>query len=549
MKTANWEKVLIVWALLIFLVLGCLWIEYPGLQYDETLFVFASYPRIPGSSHFQIDLFGRPFTVMLMPYMGGLKGWVYRVILHVAPGSAATLRLPVLLLGALTIFLLYRLTRRTLGAVTAVAAAWLTATDPTYLFTTRLDWGPVVIQRFCLVFGCFLIVRWHQEKQGRFAFAAFFIFGVALFDKISFHWLLVGLGVAALAVFPRELWQAIRGRALVLAVAGLMLGASPFLYYHRVQPAEKTSLGVSFETNPKKFLEKYWMLWRSLNGTVLQGWICKLSADQVADPPDAAARILYEWGDVRGRLAPSWFVPALMGACLLLPFSLRSRFGPAILFSLTFFVTAWVQMFVIEAGGSVHHVVLMYPFPQLFVAATVAFLHERIASRISLRAATSATIVIALLLVAGNVRSTAHQYAQILCYGSDAGWTDAIYPLSEYLKAQPAAQVVVIDWGIGTQLHFLSNNKMPQTGVPQVVEDTAEAGGRLEEWIDKPNILYVAYASDELRAFPKTQQLFRAMAASRGYELQLEKGFVDRNGRLIFHVYRLRGAGRESKPL
>jgi 4-amino-4-deoxy-L-arabinose transferase-like glycosyltransferase len=207
MKAANWEKFLIVWSLVTFLALGCIWIEYPGLHYDETLFVFASYPRIPGGSLFQIDLFGRPFTFMLMPYLGGLKGWIYRVILEVVPASALTARLPMLLLGALTIFLLYRLTRRTLGAVAALVAAWLTATDPTYLFTTRLDWGPVVIQRLCLVLGCFFVVRWHQERKDRFSFAAFFVFGVALFDKISFHWLLVGLTVGALAAFPRELWQ------------------------------------------------------------------------------------------------------------------------------------------------------------------------------------------------------------------------------------------------------------------------------------------------------------------------------------------------------
>ncbi len=549
MKTANWEKVLIVWAVLTFLVLGCLWSDYPGVHYDETLFVFASYPRIPGSSHFQIDFLGRPFTVMLMPYVGGLKGWVYRVILHVAPGSAATLRVPVLLFGAISIFLLYQLARRTLGTVAALVAAWLTATDPTYLFTTRLDWGPVVIQRLCLVLGCFLIVRWHQEKQGRFAFAAFFVFGVGLFVKVSFHWLLVGLGVASLIVFPRELWRGIRTRTLTLAIAGSLLGAYPFLYYRWLQPAAETSLGVTFETNPQKFLEKYWMLKRSFDGTVLQGWICQLSAEQVADPPDAVARVLYGLGDFQGRLRPSWFLPALLASFLLLPLSLRSRYGPAILFSLVFCVTAWVQMFVIEAGGSVHHVVLMYPFPHLFVAATVAFLHEGIASRISRRAAAPATVAIAGLLVAGNVASTAHQYGQILRYGSDTVWSDAIYPLSEYLNAQSAAQVVVIDWGIGSQLRFLSNNKMQQTGVPNVTGDAAEATAVLEDWIDKPNILYVAYASDEICPFPRAHELFREMVASRGYELRLERGFADRNGRPIFHVYRLAGAGTESNVL
>ncbi len=548
MKTANWEKVLIVWAVLTFLLVGCLWIEYPGPQYDETLFVAASYPRITGASHFQIDLWGRPFTLMLMPYLGGLKGWIYRVLLEVAPGSAATLRLPVLLLGAATIFLLYRLTRRTIGAVAALIAAWLTATDPTFLFTTRLDWGPVVIQRFCLVLGCYLIVRWHQERQSRFALAAFFIFGLALFDKVSFHWLLVGLGTATLAVFPRELWEALRTRVAVLALAALLLGAYPFLYYRWATPSSKTSLGVSFETDSQKFLEKYWMLTRSLDGSVLQGWISNQEAEVEADPPDAMARLLYRFRDFEGRLGPSLFLPALMASCLLLPFSLRPRYWRGILFPLIFCVVVWLQMFVIRDAGSVHHVVLMYPFPQLFVAATVAFLYANFASRISSRAAAIVTVAMALLLVGGNLRSTAHQYGQILRNGSATVWTDAIYSLSNYLKAHADTRVLVLDWGIGTQLHFLSNNKMPQTGVPPVVSDPAEASGVLEQWIDQENILYATYASEELRVFPKTYELFREMAASRGYEPRLEKAFADRNGRSIFHVYSLTAAHQAAAP-
>jgi len=204
-------------------------------------------------------------------------------------------------------------------------------------------------------------------------------------------------------------------------------------------------------------------------------------------------------------------------------------------------------MFVIKNAGSVHHIVLMYPFPQLFAATTVAFLHEWIASRTGPRVAVSTTVVITLLLVFGNVRSTAHQYAQILRYGSAAVWTDAIYPLGEYLIARKPERVLVLDWGIGSQLHFLSRNKMPQTGVPDVIENTAPATRLLEDWIDKPGILYVAYASDDLRVFPKTFGLFQEIAAGRGRDPRLEKTFEDRNGRPIFSVYSVMGTREEPK--
>ena len=84
----------------LFVVLGSLWISSPGLYYDEVLFLQASYPRDDVPIAYTMHIRGRPVALMLISYLGALKGWVYAPLLRLFPPSAALVRLPMLLAGA-----------------------------------------------------------------------------------------------------------------------------------------------------------------------------------------------------------------------------------------------------------------------------------------------------------------------------------------------------------------------------------------------------------------------------------------------------------------
>jgi len=545
MNIPNWERFLVAGALVSFLLIGCLWIRYPGLQYDEALFAVAAYPGMPGSSIYSIDLFDRPVSVMVLPYLGALKGWIYRPIMEAMPRSAATARVPALLLGALTIFLLYRIARPRMGAGAALAAVWFTASDPTFLFTTRMDWGPVVLQRLCLALGCLLLLLLHERRQARYTFAAFFVFGLGLFDKITFHWLLLGLGVAGLVVFPRELRQGWRVRWLALAAAGFLLGASPYISYQFSGHA--SALALSLERRPSEYVRKYAMLRDSLNGTVLQGWLTPLTSETVAEPPDALAHALYGLSDFRGT-RKSWFLIALLASLLLLPLSLRTRFRRVLLFVLLFCLAALAQMALLVDAGSAHHFVLIYPFPHLFVAATLAALTEKLALRAGQAAAATAAAATAAAIVVGGVASTAHQYGQILKFGGNHHWTDAIYPLSSYLNGSPHQRTVAVDWGMAMQLHFLSKGRLAPTSLPSVTGDSSDTVREIEFRLGQGDLRFVSYAAEDLRVFPKTFEVLREVLARRGYQLRVLETFADRNGRLMFQVHGLEEVQPAKEP-
>ena len=87
MNTPRWARILAALALLVFLLAGGLWIEYPGLQYDEALFVHATYSDpsragvwhtgVLGDSGLRADhaLFGGAQGLALQGGAGGCPGF------------------------------------------------------------------------------------------------------------------------------------------------------------------------------------------------------------------------------------------------------------------------------------------------------------------------------------------------------------------------------------------------------------------------------------------------------------------------------------------
>src|SRR5436190_35948 len=134
---------------LLFFGIGCLWISETGIQSDEALFSAGIFPPMPGGSH----LMGSHHPDMIMTYVGTLKSNLYRPVFTIWEPSAASVRVPAVLLGALTVWLFYLLVKRTLDVRTAIVATALLATDTSFLLTTRWDWGPVVLQHLCMVGG------------------------------------------------------------------------------------------------------------------------------------------------------------------------------------------------------------------------------------------------------------------------------------------------------------------------------------------------------------------------------------------------------------
>src|ERR1700719_1989898 len=108
-----------------FMLLGFALIPYAGIQNDEAVFANPLYK--PTSDDFQVTVLHHEFPLMIVSYYGTLKTLLYWPILRMFRPGAFSLRIPVVLAGALTILGLYKFAESIASQRTALFACLLLA--------------------------------------------------------------------------------------------------------------------------------------------------------------------------------------------------------------------------------------------------------------------------------------------------------------------------------------------------------------------------------------------------------------------------------------
>jgi 4-amino-4-deoxy-L-arabinose transferase-like glycosyltransferase len=516
---------------LLFFLGGLVFVPYVGLQADELLFAGAIYP--PPGSQYAVSVRGHQIQTMLMSYLGTLKAWIYGLIFHFWSPSLWSVRVPVLLIGVLSVWIFFRLVRNAVGARAALAATALLATDASYILTTCLDWGPVALQHLLLLSGLFLLWRFHNSDNPLHLGAGFFIFGLALWDKALFSWCLIGLAVATLVVFPRALVSKITLRNLGVAVAAFLIGAAPLVNYNLNKQFETFRGNTHFST--AGFTQKALILRNGLDGSSLFGYIVR---DDLAVPAVEPKNALERASVGLSRLAGGRGAGILPLACFLglalLPWLWRTPARKPMLFALVFSAVAWLQMaFTKDAGASTHHTVLLWPFPQLFVGAALAqaSLHLRRAGLVSL-------IVIVAIVCGFNLVVLNQHLAQSVQCGNTVIWTDASKPLSVYLAGVRAGHMYVLDWGILEVLRPLNRGRLPLEFVRDPLEGEPNQSNRevVARMIEGQDSVFIDHAGGS-EIMPSIRGRLDAVAATAGYRRQVLRTVSDRMGRPVFDVF------------
>lgn len=533
---ANWWPATIF--ALIFFLTGLVVLSYPGIQNDEVLFAASVY-QIPGGAVFDVTIFQVRVPVMHLTYLGALKTWVYAGILAIAPPSCWIVRVPVLLIGAVTIWLFVRL----LGIIHGRAAAWiggaLLATDTMFLLTTCFDWGPVAFQHLLLVAGMSGILSFCLKGSRAALCLGFFCFGLGMWDKALFVWTLTGIAIAGMLVFPGELWRRLSWKNVGLATAGFLLGALPLVIYNCASgfATFRSADGLVFN----EFSGKLRGLRGTWDGSALLGYLAS-GPDETAQSRDARTgieRVSVAVQTAFGQHSRNRLELAIYGALLLAPLWWRTESRRLLLFSLIAIAIAWLEMAITKrAGWSAHHVVLLWPIPHLFLA--VAFAETCLGWRgmAARRLAACAVVVVVSFLALQNLLVTNQYLYQWIRYGSPRAWTDAIYPLADEVRRLQPSEVVIDDWGIFSPLVLLGRGKLPLLTVDQafLATNSSEAQknwdlGLLERglWVGHTR------AYQEFTAI--TDQVIGAAGAA-GFRKQLIQTVSDGNGRPAFEIFR-----------
>ena len=188
------ERLVVTASLLLFLFFAAAWIHLPGPQQDELLHLPVLSPRLRSNVEFGVTLRGRQAPLMIMSYVGALKGWLLLLWFRIIPMSVPGYRAFGILLGLVTVWLIFRLVRRYYGPPVALLTTALVATDPSFIHTIRIDYGPVAVMQFLKMTGLALLSRWLATGSAIALAGSMFVFGLALWDKANFIWFLAGLG-------------------------------------------------------------------------------------------------------------------------------------------------------------------------------------------------------------------------------------------------------------------------------------------------------------------------------------------------------------------
>lgn len=411
---------------LFFLIHCIVFIPLLGPQHDEVL--FAGILLNPLEYTHKIEIAGFEVFTMLDFYLGALKGWIYAPVVRWLDTNLYTLRLPVAILGAITIYLVYWVLSRTSGRRPALVAALLLAVDPVYILTTTFDWGPCVLQRLFLVAILACAVAYQQRAHLVVAALAGLCTGLAVWDKLSFVWVLAGCSLAALAIFRRELRKSLHITTCAAFLACAFIGAFPTLHanWDALGSARERTAALTEST----LSIKAWRLWLTLDGSALYRFF--------TNTPDGPAHF------------GAWLTGLLM---LAVPLWWRASHRRAVLFTALAFILATTAMFATNGGGAgAHHTALLWPLPSMLLALLIASINRRTVQ--------SALLVIAL---ASALRVSYSYRAEILNSGSAIAWTEASVDLARYLEDANLKATFTHDWGISSPLRYLGDNRFPIT--------------------------------------------------------------------------------------
>ena len=520
-------------ACLLFFVTGSAVVSQLGVQNDEALFADGIFK--PYAVAYTLKVGHSQLPLMLMSYLGTLKAWVYRPIFRLWGTGVLAMRVPMLLAGVASVWLFYLLLRRVAGERAALFGCGLLAADSLYLLTTCFDWGPVALQHLLILSGMLLLFGFYQHPSHFRLACGCFLLGMAMWDKALAVWMIGGIGLALIIVFPKQIVGVTTLPRVAISVLSFALGALPLIIYNIEEPLATFRGNTSWDTSD--LAGKGRLLAATADGSALLGWLNNEDW-QTRNPhlphgalESASAKISALAGHPRHTLLLYAFGLALLLAPLARGPALR-----AILFALLALTLAWAQMAVTaNAGGSVHHSILLWPLPQMVIAISFAAASRR------LRAAgiPALAVVLAVLMVSGLLVTNEYRFLMVR-NGGTQNWTDAIFRLGDYMKGVSARNVFCVDWGIMNSMHLFSRGKMPlREGTNPITKPALDDADRqyLARAISEPANVFINHTKD-FEFFTGVNDKLVKYAADAGYRREVMAVIPDSHGRPVYEVYR-----------
>jgi Dolichyl-phosphate-mannose-protein mannosyltransferase len=505
-------------------------LSVPGLYYDEAVFAglakdfVTSQPRLHMPGFEVLNLFGHRLPVFIQFYLGALKSWMLIPAFALFGSTTAVLRLTTLFWGLLTLLFFMLGVKRWLGLRASVIAGAVLVVDPTFFFLSILDWGGAITALFCRCVACYLALVWWRNRKARALFLASFFLGLGFFNKGDFVAFLIGAGIATSCFYGAQLWGVLHARPSLAAFAGggFLLGAWPMIL--KIPHAIMFTTSGEAAAGPGELSEKLHTLLAMYDGSYFYrlmsvGGIFEKMYQQPAGVHSFLCFILLI--AIVSLLAIGFFArkkkqESRVAGFLLLGFALTT--------ACVFFMPGAVR---------IHHAVLVFPFPQLLIAAAFTFLWER-RSTMLIRGGIRAAILVAMLILIGSqLRAISETERFLHETGGRGRWSSTFDTFCQENKNRTDLIIVSLDWGFNEQLAFL-------TDAPKLVEPfwaLPNFKETLPPLPARPEYLYLSHSTEYSLFRYDMAYLEAAQSSSENLEIQ---PYSDQQGRVVFYTIRFR---------
>ncbi len=521
-------------AVLIFIAVSSFRIGNPGLYYDEMLFVNGAI-KISDVLSSSLPLADKldELPLMVFPYVGALKSWLFHPIFQWYGFSPLTIRFPSILLSAGTIYISYLTARKWLGPLYGPAVAFLLAASPALVFQSKLDWGPVVIMLFCKALVIYYFALLTESGRLKHLVCIIAVMAVGTYDKFNFIWIVVSFFLSSLIVFNSTYMRLLKNapKSAIFAVAAAcltMLG----IFLYKVMP---------LVSMPEwKDLYARWNYVAHLYAqTMSQGGI----GFTMKNPPvlhNAYGHLLI--------VSLALFISACAGALRerrLASFMAQKNTKIYIFFVLLFFVT-FIQVVFTPAATGPHHAMALMPFDLFaFIAALSLFGDAR-----SIKWQRSFTCLFLLVVSASVCFGLKGVIRYDMEFAKDSGysnaWSPMIYRLAAHVDFHSGSvdRIAFTDWGISHQVSALVDKgvraKIADLWIPlKGYNKESDTTNYAEQFLPSGPTLCILFASP---VFKETKEHFLQIISERpGLEKRIET-INDESGPL-YELYFLNSRG------
>ena len=549
-------------AMVIYFAFGCANLGLPGPQNDEVADAVPALEllrHLPNTAFDTIAIWGEKLPLMMGHYIGPTSIYVSYLGMALFGTTITGLRISQLLLGALTLVLLYVFARRWLSPLIASVGMLLCATTPVFIWWSRAGIHfALPILPIALLFFLSLHTWWQSRRQGYLILAALF-FGIGLTTKLLFIWLLVPISITCLLISGvRNTWQLARFLPLktyVLSLFSFCLGLAPFIVHNLPSGAsfrfivENAVKSRAYGHNNLDFIGNIQFealdFLRMIGGNTLH-------FDAPSGLPISAVImviVLFYTGFILLRYrtlitahsdSHSGFLPT--GKSIVTPMLpyLRLRL---FLFVIIITVIPLGTISISDIGA--RHLFIILPLASLLVAISIGdFVLPMDASRRSNYGVATAIGVIAILVSNNSITNTLIENHLVVSGGTGL-WSDSLYTLSKQIETAYASRpVMAIDWGFERSIAFITQGNVY---VKEMYEYLPEPSLRFADtasvMLREPNNLYL-FHTPEFTAFKGHFEVLSQVAAKAHKRMELIGIFKERNGITNTLVYQAAAVSR-----